>query len=84
MPRNMTKVNRIKALSDHQNGFAVVVALLTQKRDVRGDRYIARHLLPHEMKIVDAKPHVLTAAVTRTRPCAIEAGSARMQHCANI
>src|SRR5450631_1739742 len=63
MTSNIDRRRRaVETLSNHQNRFAVFVALLTNKRDVCRDRYVARHLLPREVKVVDAKPHVLATA----------------------
>jgi hypothetical protein len=52
----------VKGLADHEHGLAMGIAARAKEGDVRRERHVAGDLLPREMKVVDAEPHVLAAA----------------------
>ena len=52
----------VKALADHEHRFAMLVHALAEKRDVRRQRRIAGHFLPHELESIAGKPHILATA----------------------
>ena len=52
----------IEALADHQDGLAVLVAAGTDEVDVGGEAEIAGGLLPDELELILAEPHVLAGA----------------------
>ena len=53
---------RIKALTDHEYRFLVLVPRLTGKRDVGCQGNIARGLLPDKLKGIGSGPHILATA----------------------
>jgi hypothetical protein len=61
----------IERLADHQNRFAVRIAAQAEEGDVRGERDVARDLLPGELKVVNAEPHVFAAATEGIGMCGI-------------
>ena len=53
---------RIEGLANDEAGFAMLIALLAEPMDVRGERAIAGHALPNIMHCVVREPHVRAAA----------------------
>ena len=53
---------RLQALADHERGLAVRHGTGSNKPDVGGERYIARHLLPCELEGVGRGPDVVAAS----------------------
>ena len=53
---------RIERLANHQDGFAVGIAPFADEVDVGAERHVAGHLLPDEVKVVDAEPEIRAAA----------------------
>ncbi len=56
---------RVEVLANHQHRFAVFVHSFVEKCDVRRQRHVAGHFLPHELERIAAEPHILAAAGNR-------------------
>ena len=52
----------VQTLTEHQDSLLMLVPRLIQEGDVGGQRYVAGHFLPGELKRVRGQPHVLAAA----------------------
>src|SRR5271166_2720683 len=52
----------VEGLADHEHGFAMRISASAEEGDIRGEGNVSGDLLPDEMEVVDAKPHILAAA----------------------
>jgi hypothetical protein len=53
---------RVKRLANHQHSFAVRIALFTNEVDVGTEGYVASHLSPNVVEVIDTKPEVCATA----------------------
>jgi hypothetical protein len=49
-------------LADHEHGFAMGISAAAEEGDIRSEGNVSGDLLPGEMKVVNAEPHVFAAA----------------------
>jgi len=75
----------VKALADHQHRLAMRIAARLRKLNIRGQCYIFRNLLPHELKGVAGEPDVFSAAGERVSAvCGVVLRASGMKHSANV
>jgi hypothetical protein len=55
----------VEGLADHEHGLAMGIPAAAEEGDIRGEDNVSGDLLPDELEVVDADPHILAAATDR-------------------
>jgi hypothetical protein len=75
----------VERLADHEDGFAVGIAACAEEGYIRGEGNVSGNLLPDEMEVVDAEPHILAAAAYGVGvPGAVILRGTGVEHRANV